>query len=452
MQENNSTVDYDDIVAMTTESINDEAEVDLEEETINDFANFENWIMTLGETSAISSPDPEEQSSALRQLQELVANPFPAGVNGDNAIPALKGIIDDPALQKQIQEASKQDPESDIRAMIQEWLQTNAPDTLQELDFGDYTGTEPAPTEGIDEAAGSGDYEIDGEMATVEFVRDESGAVQVTKVMIGGTDITAIQDLNEIANNIDENDESPVQDYYLILDIDVEAEYNAAERGSREFGSGMQLEPDYPAYSEISSITAYGNGQSVSLSTDDFPESVQDQIQEIADKQHSDDDDFDIPDNYDDRYEGVEEADGPNKSDIPAVQRKEKGGDDWRMSTKDLDDERTKSPTSSAGLARRKKELGMGEGSRIDIKEVAEFIHSFYDPESGTFPKSPEGVAIMVGKKFGPQAEQAARKMVERMAPQQSTNQNPGLAELANENAELARIKKLSGISQGIGF
>jgi hypothetical protein len=43
----------------------------------------------------------------------------------------------------------------------------------------------------------------------------------------------------------------------------------------------------------------------------------------------------------------------------------------------------------------------------------------------------------MVGTKFGEQAEQFARKFVERMAPQQSTEQNPELA-------ELARIKELS--------
>jgi hypothetical protein len=54
---------------------------------------------------------------------------------------------------------------------------------------------------------------------------------------------------------------------------------------------------------------------------------------------------------------------------------------------------------------------------------------------SGTFPKGPEGVAIMVGKKFGEQAEMVARKMVERMAPQQ---QDPQIA-------ELARIRELAG-------
>jgi hypothetical protein len=105
------------------------------------------------------------------------------------------------------------------------------------------------------------------------------------------------------------------------------------------------------------------------------------------------------------------------------------------MSTKDIDDEKTKSPTSSAGLARKKKELGMeDQQSSMNVQELAEFIHSFYDRDSGTFPKGPEGVAIMVGKKFGEQAEMIARKMVERMAPQQ---QDPAMN-------ELARIKELS--------
>ena len=75
----------------------------------------------------------------------------------------------------------------------------------------------------------------------------------------------------------------------------------------------------------------------------------------------------------------------------------------------------------------------------MNVQEVAEFIHSFYDKESGTFPKGPEGVCTMVGKKFGERAEHAARQMVERMAPQQSTQQSPELA-------ELARIKELSGM------
>jgi hypothetical protein len=261
------------------------------------FAKFETWAMGLGEDSAIASDDQEEKSAAVRELQELVGQHFPAGVDGSNAIESLKGIIEDPQLFQAIKEQSKQDPDSCVRGLVKEWLEQNAPDTLEQLDFGD-------------------------------FVEPEGEAPATDQ----GGDITA---------------------------------------------------PEAPK----------------------------------------------------------EEADGPNKSDVPAFMRKAKGADDWKMSTKDLDDEKTKSPTSSAGLARKKKELGM-EGQQLDTQALAEFIHTFYDRDSGTFPKGPEGVCTMVGKKFGEQAESVARKMVERMAPQQ---QDPQIA-------ELARIRELSGIGQGIGM
>ena len=289
-----SEIGYDDIVEMT------QPEVTEDEVAVNyndPFAKFETWAMGLGEDSAIASDDQEEKAAAVRELQELVGQHFPAGVDGSNAIESLKGIIEDPQLFQSIKEQSKQDPDSCVRGLVKEWLEQNAPDTLEQLDFGDF----------------------------------------------------------------------------------------------------VEPEGEAPATDQGGDITA--------------PEAPQ------------------------------EEADGPNKSEIPAFMRKAKGGDDWKVSTKDMDDEKTKSPTSSAGLARRKKEMGM-ESQQLDTQELAEFIHTFYDRNSGTFPKGPEGVAIMVGKKFGEQAEQVARKMVERMAPQQ---QDPQIA-------ELARIRELSGISQGISM
>jgi hypothetical protein len=59
---------------------------------------------------------------------------------------------------------------------------------------------------------------------------------------------------------------------------------------------------------------------------------------------------------YNDRME----RESVNKSQIPAYKRKEQGGD-WKVSTKDLEKEKTNSPTSSAGLARKKAELGISE-------------------------------------------------------------------------------------------
>jgi hypothetical protein len=331
-----SEIGYDDIVEMTQPDV---VENEVAVNYNDPFARFETWAMGLGEASAISSEDQEEKLAATKELQELVGQAFPAGVDGTNAIESLKGIIEDPQLFQSIKEQSKQDSELDTRGLVKEWLEQNAPDTLEQLDFGDF----------------------------------------------------------------------------------------------------VEPEGEAPATDQGGDITA--------------PEAPQ------------------------------EEANGPNKSDVPAFMRKDKGDDDWKMSTKDIDDEKTKSPTSSAGLARRKQELGMGEAdtepskkddddrsppwdaddeksnfkkpnnpnrtgqdsaralaqkgmqSKMNVQELAEFVHTFYDRESGTFPKGPEGVAIMVGKKFGEQAEMVARKMVERMAPQQ---QDPQIA-------ELARIRELAG-------
>jgi hypothetical protein len=240
MKEANA-IGYDDIVAMTQQEVSEDEE---QEEAYDPFKKFEAWAMSLGEESAISSEDPEEQAQAVKELQALVGEHFPAGVDGTNAIESLKGIIEDPALFKEIKDQSKEDPDSCVRPLVKNWLEQNAPEVVDQLDFGDMV--------------------------------DEPAAAQ-------GGDQTAPEEEPQMAG--------------------------------------------------------------------DDPEQ---------------------------RQEG-----------------------------------------------------------KMNVKELAEFISSFYDRESGTFPKGPEGVCTMVGKKFGEQAEQVARKFVERMAPQQSTEQNPELA-------ELARIKELA--------
>jgi hypothetical protein len=296
MKEEN-TIGYDDIVAMTQseEEYNEDIEIDLEEDAVDPFEKFESWVMSLGEDSAITSQDPEEQATAVRSLQELVGQEFPAGVDGTNAIESLKGIIEDPSLFNQIKETAKQDSAMDVRQLVQDWLNENAPETLQELDFGDLETEDP--------------------MAYADQAADNDAV-------------------------------------------------------------------------------AYGQ---------DAPQ------------------------------EGV------NKSDIPAVQRKQQG--DEPLTLKDLEKEKSAGKLSHRDtLAKNRGETDESEQSnKMNVQELAEFIHSFYDRDSGTFPKGPEGIATMVGKKFGEQAEQVARKMVERMAPQQTTEQNPELA-------ELARIKELSGM------
>ena len=278
MKENE--IGYDDIVEMTKQETDEDLDVVTTED---EFDRFESWVMTLGENSAIVSEDPEEQQAAVQDLQSLIGQEFPAGVDGSNAIESLKGIIEDPQLYKQIKEASRDDPNVETRGLVRDWLEANAPEVIESLDFGDFA---PEP---------------EGEAPATDQ----------------GGDITAPEAPQEAADADRDDDESPPWD--------------------------------------------------------------------ADDKEKSN---FKKPNN-------------PNRTGRDTVK----------------------------ALAQR------GMQSKMNVQEVAEFIHSFYDRDSGTFPKGPEGVAIMVGKKFGEQAEHVARKMVERMAPQQ---QDPQIA-------ELARIRELAG-------
>ena len=269
------------------------------------------------------------------------------------------------------------------------------------------------------------EVEYETESAVVEFQRGQDGSVQVTRILIGKADITPTlsgDELAEMASTIEPDDASPVSNVYLItnlgIDYSISGSYQPATWGYH--GGSPEEHPEI----DDATVSVIGNGKSVEINSEDLgPDAVEFIDQKIWDDAEGQGDDYD---DYD-RYEGVEQ--GPNKKDIPAAQRKAQGGD-WKVSSKDLDKEKFKNISHKDTLA---KNRGM------NVQEVAEFIHSFYDKQSNTFPKGPEGVAVMVGKKFGEQAEQVARKMVERMAPQQTTSQNPELQ-------ELARIKHLSGM------
>ena len=327
MQEGN-TIGYDDIVAMTQqdELANEDVEIDTYEDP---FARFEDWAMGLGEESAIQSSDQEEQKAAIQQLQELVGQHFPAGVDGANAIESLKGIIEDPKLNQAIKAQAKEDPDSCTRGLVKDWLEQNAPEALEQLDFGDYV-EEPA--------------------AGQEQGMEEPEAVPQ-------------EDVNK---------------------------------------------SDIPAYKRQQS-----GDKDWKVSHDDLEK---ERTKNIS---HPDR----LAKNRGEKDEAVDKVEKDAEGKVKSWSHE----GDWEKS-------KGKDPrgkvTHMSDVARRKSQ-------KMDTKELAEFINSFYDRESGTFPKGPEGVCVMVGKKFGEQAEQVARQFVERMAPQQTTEQNPELA-------ELARIKELA--------
>ena len=73
--------------------------------------------------------------------------------------------------------------------------------------------------------------------------------------------------------------------------------------------------------------------------------------------------------------ESLENAmeDAPNKVDVPAYKRKASGDKDWKVTQKDLDSDNEKNMSSRAGLAKRKKELGMDEGYYLGPEDLPDW-------------------------------------------------------------------------------
>lgn len=390
MQETDNTIDYDDIVEMTSEQNVQETSTVT---PYDPFAQFEEWAMTLGERSAIQ--DPVQQDAALGELTQLMGQHFPAGVDGTNAIESLVGIIDDPALHKQIEQAAKKDPDQCVRPMVKQWLENNAPEVLDQLDFGDMQDQDFEDPMAYADASADADADYYGRQEGIEEVSKQKKFDTTMYVNNPAFDINAGDD-----DETEEEIEVGVRYEKTMVDPGLAPTWGA---GGGDPGEGATYE------AEIFQVVDLATGKEI-----DDPsviEYIKDQLENS------------------DLY--AEDAHGAKKSDVPAALRKSKGDKDWQLSTQDLEKEKERNISSSEYLKK--------QNESIDTNELAEFISSFYDKDSGTFPKGPEGVATMVGKKFGEQAERAARRMVERMAPVQTTDNNP-------EIQELSRIRELSGM------
>ena len=378
MQEE-STIGYDDIVAMTAEE--QETNEDVELDTSYDlFDKFESWVMELGEASSITSEDEQEKSAAIQKLQGLMTEELPAGIDGSNAIESIKGIIEEPSFFNEIKDAAKEDPQTDIRPLVKAWIEENARDILDEIDFGDMV---MPGQDDVEENTGSSitkhtPYTPD-QIIKYNKWADQHGQMEYDpdRMFPGSVGDKMIFVGNKGTESV------PVE----VVELD--ASYPEGVKIRSLDGS------DIPGWGEPEAEIDWMTSKNVPI---------------LKPMQGESDDD---------RYSA-------KKSDIPAYQRKAKGGDDWKLTQKDLDKESERNISSKEWLRKKSNES-------IDVQELAEFISSFYDKDSGTFPKGPEGVCTMVGKKFGEQAEQAARKFVERMAPQQKS---PDLQELSDETNE----------------
>ena len=471
-----SDLGYDDIVAMTSQNNTPAQGPDQEER--DPFDQFESWVMTLGEVSAIQ--DPEQQVTALRELQELVKEHFPAGVDGQNAIPSLKGIINDPALDMQIKEQAKVDENADVRGLVQEWLGQNAPEVLEQLDFGDFQPEQNVEDpEAYANASADADAEYYGQAESIEEAGEETPEKKKRQWMSWWKNHDKNPEDFGVKPNPNagkpfpkyktvpaENPTYKGQNDYV---YDNPEEKSAWDKNDKEY----YAQPEYKAYSDARSAhwkemekakrahySKHGSFDTELTISNPFFD-PNDSSDEDTPEEIDVGVDYNISGDYRPStwgYHGGDPEEYP-EIEITRVVDLDTGEDITNEISQDASDyieqqiadsEGDRMTSTAKDYWRRNREPDDYDESvdpeqqdthkhSVNVQEVAEFIHSFYDRDSNSFPKGPEGVVIMVGKKFGEQAGNIARKFVERMAPHQSTEQNPELA-------ELARIKQLSGM------
>ena len=115
---------------------------------IEELANFEAYLNNIvQEESNLLDTEGDEQTQAIQQLNQLIGQELPAGVDGTNAIQSLKGIIDDPDLTNALKELGKVNPEMDVRDLVKGFLEkydeANGTDIASKINFG---STTPEPT------------------------------------------------------------------------------------------------------------------------------------------------------------------------------------------------------------------------------------------------------------------------------------------------------------------
>ncbi len=103
---------------------------------------YESFLNSIVESNDLFG---DENQDLIAQLNELIAEAIPVGVDGTNATESLQGIIDDEELFEVFKELGEISPESDVRDILKDYItikdQENGTDVLSQLNFD----AEPMP-------------------------------------------------------------------------------------------------------------------------------------------------------------------------------------------------------------------------------------------------------------------------------------------------------------------
>jgi hypothetical protein len=167
----------------------------------NKFAEqFVNWADTIAEgTWAVPNTDDD-----VDKLIELLSNPLPAGVDGQNATNALYNLIGDDKLFDKIQEIARIDPEHDVGDLVADWLQEHLPNIYQQIEneIGDpdYPAEQDIESSDIDEGNtyGSSNSGIDGVVYEEDNQEDQLANIESIQSAIIRRILNSINDHSEL--------------------------------------------------------------------------------------------------------------------------------------------------------------------------------------------------------------------------------------------------------------
>jgi len=89
------------------------------------------------EDNALIDGDEEAQAAAVKQINGLMAQHFPAGINGTNAIESMKGVIDDPMLLDMFKKVGQKDADTCVRPLVMKYLKGKNSNIMNQIDTGD---------------------------------------------------------------------------------------------------------------------------------------------------------------------------------------------------------------------------------------------------------------------------------------------------------------------------
>lgn len=113
---------------------------------IPEFIQYENMLNNIAESSDLFGDNNED---LIAQLNALLAEPIPVGVDGTNATESLTDIIDDDELMEVFEELADISPELDVRSILKDYVAIkdaeNGTDVMSQLNFD----AEPTPEEPV---------------------------------------------------------------------------------------------------------------------------------------------------------------------------------------------------------------------------------------------------------------------------------------------------------------